>query len=299
MAGSSPPAAIQLHQLQELLLSLPAPDPTLFADVSEAPCSAPLDAAAAAAATTAAARHVRSLTALVEQLSALQLGLEALLAAAAEVDDPLAPPRSGGGARFVELPSDAPPSDLVAQLVLAAALYGPDPRLDRPWAVLPAAEAAQGLLLALAAKLEPEAPGEATAEAAAHQQQQQLLALAAPLAAQRLRPVLGALAEHGRRPATRLEPFTGECVWGVPCLPASTISCKAHKLATRCRPPPAAHRPLLLQGPAVLSAAWRRGSWPGWSASWVPGRRQGLKGAAAAPIRGARWPPPRRRCCPW
>ena len=51
----------QLHQLQELLHQL-QPDPSLFADVSEAPCT-PIDAAAAAA----AARRLLEVTALVEQ----------------------------------------------------------------------------------------------------------------------------------------------------------------------------------------------------------------------------------------
>lgn len=219
---------------------LPAlPDPELYADVGYAPATPTgaaqlLDAAACAEAT---ALHLRLLAELVQRLGAARLGLDALWSSSGGE----AVPGPAGAVRIEELYADVPSARLPVALVLAAATYGADARLQRPWAAGDAAAAAQQLLGALAQLAEqqsatagqaPEAHGQGghtflmqevsttkshpdSARQALQQQQpaavQRLLALALPAAFQQLRPVVAAKAEHSRHSTARLEPYRGAC----------------------------------------------------------------------------------------
>lgn len=212
----------------------------LFAGVDEAPTAA-ADAAEADAWVAATAAHLQLLARLVQRVDAAQLGLEVLAALGPEQGSGGgAPPGPPGSVRIEELGADAPSTALPTGLVLAAALYGSDAALARPWAASAVAAAAQELLAALAARLPPaadegqqgssggvgllqEASSARSASSAQQQQRQQglqqqreqppevqrLLALALPGALQQLRPVAAAKVEHGRRKTARLEPYTG------------------------------------------------------------------------------------------
>lgn len=173
-----------------------------------------------------------------QYLGAVKLGLDALVGASStDGSSGGMPPGPPGSVHIEEMDSDAPSTALPVSLVLAAALYGADAALQRPWATAEAASAAQELLAALAAQLPVAAEQQqrrgsgsgallhevattrsgrgSGADSAFHQQLpavQQLVALALPGALQQLRPVVAAKVEHGRNQRTRLEPYTGESV---------------------------------------------------------------------------------------
>ena len=233
--------------LPSLLASMPTPDPALFAAIDDAP-TAPGDVAAGAAWAHVATLQLELAAQAAAALGPTELGLEALVAqeqqgwssggGSAPRGGGDAPPPSGVLIEEMEVEEEGAgsavpqplPSELPVLAVLAAALYGGDAHLQRPWAEEAAAAAAAQLLSAVAEQLpsalavphrtgtsEPplleaastaRSAGEPSAAGAG--QREQLVALAAPAALRRLQPALLARVEHDRHKSARLQPYAGE-----------------------------------------------------------------------------------------
>jgi hypothetical protein len=231
------------------------PDRDLFSDVGDVP-AAPADAHAAGAAGAAAALHLRLLARLAAAADSRgALGLDALA-------PPPPPPgfgRAGGGPLIEELPAEGgaggAAEPLALDLLLAAALYGGDGALNRPWGAPDAALAAEELLAALAARAgdnllaAADGAGDADGGAAAAPPEQRLLLRALPALAARLRPAVAAHEAHRRADESRLEPYAGPDAWAR-ALAAGQLAFALRRL--RARPALAAALPAAL--PLALAA---------------------------------------------
>lgn len=342
--------APSLQLLTALLQQVQEPPAQLFASVDDTPAApGAADVQAASAWVSCAAGQLQLAAEIAAGIGARELGLEALALQAAEQPQSAAAPSSAGGRGvFIieELDADAatssdqPSADLPVAAVLAASLFGADSRLGRPWAAEQPAAAAALLLRTLGAKLadwqqqeqrrqEPDVLlQETVAPARAGSQQpapevQQLVALTAPAAAARLRPVLAANVEHGRHRTARLEPYTGAaaaarrrrlfaacfaCIAAAkplqqaahaalrPFAPAPTHH--RHHVCAAC-PPPRRNAPCA--GPGNFERCVAAGQLA-WLARQLSGRHLSAAAPAVLPsvLAGVEDPfPPAQACCLW